>query len=308
MVGGSLLRDKQHTTFSVMKKFTFFPIILCLFIAVTGCNHTLSGRTKEPGHHGKKTAKRGTQRPYVIGGRTYYPVPTAQGYSEKGIASWYGKPFHGRKTANGETYNMYGHTAAHKTLPMNTMLLVKNLTNGKSTVVRINDRGPFVRNRIIDLTKTAADELDLLNRGTAQVEIIALAEELKETVSRKRPVPGSEKKTAKNKTASKRNTPTPKVATQAPEQPKKLVYQDFDKGNFYIQVGAFEYRTNARSLAKKFAAKGKDVIIQQFPAAGIRLYRVLVYSGTSLKRARRDESFLEHTGYPNALVIARDKK
>ncbi|MCI5132293.1 MAG: septal ring lytic transglycosylase RlpA family protein, partial [Candidatus Electrothrix sp. EH2] len=105
----------------------------------------------------KKTDKKrkkipGTQRPYVIEGQTYYPIPSAQGYEETGLASWYGDPFHGRKTANGETYDMYGVTAAHKTLPMNTMLLVKNLRNGKTATVRINDRGPFVDGRIIDLS------------------------------------------------------------------------------------------------------------------------------------------------------------
>ncbi|MCI5212251.1 MAG: septal ring lytic transglycosylase RlpA family protein [Candidatus Electrothrix sp. ATG2] len=115
-----------------------------------------------------------TQRPYVIEGQTYYPIPTAEGYEETGLASWYGDPFHGRKTANGETYDMYGVTAAHKTLPMNTMLLVKNLTNGKTTIVRINDRGPFVDGRIIDLSYTTAQELDIVRNGTEKVQIVAL--------------------------------------------------------------------------------------------------------------------------------------
>lgn len=289
-----------------MKKLSFSLVILCILIAASGCNHILSGSTKTVIHRSPGKKKRATQRPYVIGHHTYYPIPTANGYNEKGIASWYGKPFHGRKTANGETYNMYGHTAAHKTLPMNTMLLVKNLSNGKSTVVRINDRGPFVKNRIIDLTRTAADELDLLRQGTAKVEIIALAEEIQEQQAKKRPVAVAGITTKKSLPA-KKAVAAPKPVVKPSGQPRKLVYQDFDRGNFYIQVGAFEHRTNARKLAKKFAAKGKDVIIQQFPAAGIRLYRVMVYSGTSLKQARRDETYLEHTGYPNALVIARDK-
>ena len=98
------------------------------------------------------------------------------GYREQGIASWYGEPFHGRRTSNGEVYNMYGPTAAHKTLPMHTILLVRNLDNGRSTVVRINDRGPFVRERVIDLSYTKAQELGVLARGTARVEIVALEE------------------------------------------------------------------------------------------------------------------------------------
>ncbi len=162
---------------------------------------------------------------------------------------------------------------------MNTMLLVKNLSNGKSTVVRVNDRGPFVRKRIIDLTHTAAKELGILKQGTAQVKIVALGEELN------KPVPTKKKS----------------------KQSRKLVHQNFDKGIFFIQVGAFEHKKNARSLAEKFANQGRNVIIQQFPAAGISLYRVMVYSGVSLRQAREYEDKLEQNGYPDALVIARDK-
>lgn len=261
-----------------MKTKVIFLPLLCLLVILSGCSKNIPYNHKKSsgGITGKILA---TQRPYVIGGRTYYPIPSSQGYIEKGIASWYGKKFHGRKTANGETYNMYGHTAAHKTLPMNTMLLVKNLSNGKSTVVRINDRGPFIRNRIIDLTHTAATELDIIRNGTAKVEIVAMGEEKK------------------------------KPANQKPDssQTRKLVHQDFDKGKFYIQIGAFEYKEKAKKLARIFADKGQDVIIQQFPAAGISLYRVMVYSGTSLKKAKIYEAFLEKNGFPNALVIARDK-
>ena len=99
------------------------------------------------------------------------------GYEEQGKASWYGEPFHGKKTSNGEIYNMYGDTAAHKTLPMDTMLLVKNLENGKTTTVRINDRGPFVQERILDLSYTKATTLGIIGKGTANVEIIALGQQ-----------------------------------------------------------------------------------------------------------------------------------
>lgn len=287
-------------------------ILLGSIIAATGCTHNVSGNIhKTPGHKKGKTPA--TQRPYVINNKTYYPVPSAQGYKERGIASWYGKPFHGRKTSNGETYNMYDHTAAHKTLPMNTMLLVKNLNNGRSTVVRINDRGPFVRKRIIDLSKKAAEEIGMIGTGTAKIEIIALAEEIHQPYPKRKAVAETQKKTKKKDI---KTIPAPQVAgrkaspsaSQPVKQPKQLVYQDFDKGNFYIQVGAFEHRDNARKLAEKFAATGKDVIIQQFPAAGTRLYRVMSYSGTSLKQAKAYERYLEHHGYPNAYVIARETK
>jgi rare lipoprotein A len=263
-------------------------LLICLIIGFTGCS-TKSPREEPPVTGGKKSPA--TQRPYVIEHKRYYPIPTAKGYREKGRASWYGKKFHGRKTANGETYDMYDHTAAHKTLPMNTMLLVRNLENGKTTVVRVNDRGPFVRKRIIDLTYTAARELDMIKNGTAEVEIIALAEEQKK--QEQPPV-------QVRKTADKQ----PVVEKQ--ERERKLVTQDFDTGKFYVQVGAFEHHANAMKLARQFAAQGRDVIIQSFPAAGIKLYRVMVYSGTSLKQARQYETWLENNGFPNALVIARD--
>ncbi len=229
----------------------------------------------KPLPHEKKQPGKATQRPYVINGKRYYPIPTAQGYQETGIASWYGGKFHGRKTSNGETYNMHAKSAAHKTLPMGTMLLVKNLGNGRSTVVRINDRGPFVKGRIIDLSYTAAKEIGLVKKGTSRVRITALGEA--ETTT---------------KTASS-------------SQPIQLKHQDFNVGRFYIQVGSFERKKNARKLAKKFAAMGRDVVIQSFPAAGTQLFRVMVFSGTALDAAKRYERYLEKNGFPNALIIAR---
>ena len=112
-----------------------------------------------------------------MGGKVYYPLPSARGYVEEGIASWYGPGFHGRRTASGERYNMYDFTAAHKILPMGTRVLVINLENGRRTVVRINDRGPFVKGRIIDLSYAAARALGMVEKGTAKVRIIALSEE-----------------------------------------------------------------------------------------------------------------------------------
>lgn len=116
------------------------------------------------------TQPRGT-KPYTVMGQTYYPLRDGAGYSEEGIASWYGKDFHGKKTANGEIYNMHGMTAAHKILPFGTQLRVTNLDNNRSIVVRINDRGPFVASRVIDLTRTGAEQLDMIGPGTARVRL-----------------------------------------------------------------------------------------------------------------------------------------
>jgi len=112
-----------------------------------------------------------TMRPYVVHGKKYYPTVVSIGSKLYGRASWYGPNFHGKLTSNGETYNMWAKTAAHKTLPMNTIVKVTNKNNGKSTIVRINDRGPFVASRIIDLSKKAANEIDMIKTGTAPVEL-----------------------------------------------------------------------------------------------------------------------------------------
>lgn len=269
--------------------------LLCLFLLLLLCISFGCGSKKKLSHtpaptkHLSTAAKKkapaipATQRPYVIKGITYYPIPSAEGYTERGKASWYGKQFHGRRTANGEIYDMYGDTAAHKTLPMHTMLLVRNLENGRATVVRINDRGPFVRERIVDLTYTKAAALGIIRNGTADVEIVALAPRDKEE--------------------------TPTLAAKKPDvtspPPKKVPVQDFDKGTFYVQVGAFEKVENARTLAQAFSRRGRDVIIQQYPAAGMNLYRVMIFAGTSLARAKVYQQHLEAEGFRYALLLAR---
>jgi rare lipoprotein A len=114
---------------------------------------------------------------YVINGKRYHILASADGYKEKGIASWYGEPFHGRKTASGEVYNMHDISAAHKTLPLHTWVEVRNLNNNKRLVMRINDRGPFIDGRIIDLSRAAAVELGVYRPGTAMVLVTALPPE-----------------------------------------------------------------------------------------------------------------------------------
>ena len=211
-----------------------------------------------------------TQRPYRINGKTYYPIDSSHGYRERGIASWYGGKFHGRKTACGETYNMHGRTAAHKTLPMQTMVLVRNLENGRETVVRINDRGPFSRGRIIDLSYTAALELGMIRNGTARTEIIALGE-----------------------------------AAGPKDNRERLKFQDFDKGNFFIQVGAFLDRNNAENLARLFVDQGLQVTIQPYTDNSRTFHRVQVYAGTSLHLARQFAARLLDKGFTGSFVIAR---
>lgn len=283
--------------------------LLCFLLlpfCLSGC-----GSKKIPSKpHISTTAKKkprtpATQRPYVINGITYYPIPSAVGYREQGLASWYGEPFHGRRTSNGEVYNMFGPTAAHKTLPMQTMLLVRNLDNGRSTVVRVNDRGPFVRERIIDLSYTKAKELGVVARGTARVEIVALeAVEASSapTVAVVQPAQRPQAGTARPQPAQpgQEITEPPRPAPK-PKQPAP----DFDRGNFFVQVGAHERIEDARVQAGKFAKLGRDVVIQQYPAAGMNLYRVLVFASNSLREAKQYEAQMRQAGYKYTLLLAR---
>ncbi len=146
------------------------PGLLCvlLILALAGSGCSLGGRKATDAARTGSKQPRGT-KPYTIRGKTYYPLLTADNFRENGIASWYGPDFHGKLTANGERYDMYGMTAAHKILPFGTQIKVTNKNNGRSIVVRINDRGPFVANRIIDLTHTGAEKLGMLGPGTAPV-------------------------------------------------------------------------------------------------------------------------------------------
>jgi rare lipoprotein A len=112
---------------------------------------------------------------YEVGGRRYVVLQSAVGYVEQGVASWYGPDFHGGRTATGETYDMHAMTGAHPTLPLPTWVRVTNLENGRSVVVRLNDRGPFAHDRIIDLSRAAAEALDMVRAGTARVEVRSLA-------------------------------------------------------------------------------------------------------------------------------------
>jgi len=122
-------------------------------------------------HRGNRFGKNGKKNTYVALKKRYRVMPTSKGYRARGLASWYGTQFHGRTTSNGERYNMFAMTAAHPTLPLPTYAKVTNLENGKSVVVKINDRGPFHANRLIDLSYVAAAKLGVLGRGTARVEV-----------------------------------------------------------------------------------------------------------------------------------------
>ncbi len=213
-----------------------------------------------------------TQKPYEVNGQRYQPIPSANGFVDEGLASWYGKKFHGRKTSNGETYDMYAMTAAHKTLPMNVHLKVTNLNNGRSTVVRVNDRGPFVRSRIIDLSYSAAKELGVVGPGTAPVRIEALGY---------------------------------KEAGEGGQVARYRQPENYDLGSFMVQVGAFTIKENAYRLSAKLQKQYGSAVVVEALVDGRIFYRVRVGLYNSLAQANDALMKIEANGYPNSLIVAR---
>lgn len=172
-------------------------------------------------------------KPYNVLGKDYQPLSSVQPFRQRGIASWYGKKFHGQKTSNGEIYNMFGMTAAHTLLPIPSYVRVRHLASGRSVIVRVNDRGPFHSGRIIDLSYTAAYKLGFVDQGSSEVEI--------ETI-----LPGSDFASVAGPTKA---TPLPPVAAQ---QPDTSMDKDFPPG-VYLQLGAFSNRDNADNLRNHLA-------------------------------------------------------
>ncbi len=178
-------------------------------------------------------------RPYVALGKTYTPMAIAGRYKERGIASWYGKKFHGQRTSSGETYDMYSMTAAHPILPIPSYARVTNLATGKSVVVRVNDRGPFLHDRIMDLSYTAAHKLGVIGNGSAEVEVESLA-------------PGAVIQVAeKSEPVQIRELPKSAPVQSAPASVPQVVAG----GKVYLQLGAFKSREAAESFVAKMRAE-----------------------------------------------------
>jgi rare lipoprotein A len=209
---------------------------------------------------------------YKIDGKIYYPIDSAVGFRQQGVASWYGKQFHEKKTANGETYNMHAMTAAHKTLPFGTMVEVTNVENKTTTIVRINDRGPFCQDRIIDLSFSAAKKIEMIKNGTAAVKIVALGND-------------DEVETAANET-----------------DPTNIYFT----GDFTIQVGSFGNPDNAEKLKESLEKIIQDVHVVAFEKNDRTYYRVRVGRFNSLKQARIMEQHLGQNGFENVYTVARD--
>ena len=216
-------------------------ILVSSWLVLGGCNQAVrwddTASAPPPKNSGqtKQKSSRGNPPFYEVFGQRYYVMDSSNGFKERGVASWYGKKFHGRQTSSGVIYDMHAMTAAHKTLPLPTQVRVRNLKNGRSIIVMVNDRGPFVDNRIIDLSFAAATQLDIVSAGTALVEIEALTNQ-----------------------AAQREVDSTTTATAQETQDKAAA--DL---SLFLQVGAFGDRANAQQLVDQL--HGSD-----FPNAIIR--------------------------------------
>jgi len=226
----------------------------------------------------EKRTKAGNPGTYVVLGKRYQVLKSSRGYVERGIASWYGKKFHGHKTSNGETYNMYAMTAAHKTLPIPTYVQVTNLNNGKQVVVRVNDRGPFHENRIIDLSYAAASKLGITGTGTGLVEIRTLE-------------PG-EPTTSATRIAS---NDSPAATIQTPPKSHQL----------YLQLGSFISRDNAESLRARLTLNNvSGVAVEQSTVDRKQIYRVRIGPLRSVEEADKLALKIDDLGIgvPNIVI------
>ena len=253
---------KKEPVFGVKRAIPFFCLGCLVFLFMTGCTTTPKPPIQPPGK----------PKPYRVGSTWYQPVSHAKGFQQHGIASWYGKQFHGKKTSNGETYDMYAMTAAHKTLPMGTHVHVRNLDNDKEVMVRINDRGPFVQGRIIDLSYTAAKKIDIATLGTAPVIIVALEPD---------------------------NRQQPDATENSEREPV-----DYYKGNFTFQIGAFSDKQNALRLKETLDRTYKNAHVAEYDNGQEIFYRVRVGRASSLEQAVEYEKTLIQHGFKDVFIVA----
>ncbi len=243
-----------------------YLLLLTLLLSSCGGGHTTrvidTPETRE---------LKGWEKPYEVDGLRYQPLRDHQGFSQRGVASWYGSKFHGRKTSNGEIYDMYAMTAAHKTLPLGVHVRVTHLQNGRTVTVRVNDRGPFVAGRIIDLSYSAAKQLGIVDAGTAQVKVQALGY---------------------------RQTDGGQVSYRPPSS--------YDIGSFSVQVGAFSVSDNAYRLATRLRNQHGKAEVQTATVNGQQMYRVRVGDYRSLERAERAVVDFSSRGFPGSFVVAFD--
>ena len=237
----------------------------------------------------------GNPSSYTVLGKTYTLVPACQGYHDRGIASWYGLQFHGGRTSDGETYDMYSMSAANKVVPIPCYARVTNLKNGKSVIVKINDRGPFVENRLIDLSYAAASKLDMLGSGTALVDVQAVGPgDVAVVTPLAAPAGGSVTVTpiapATTMPAAAGTPAAPANGGAAPQ--------------VFVQVGAFAERSNADAVLQKLTGAGiAHAFILHVTESGRTLYKVRIGPVPDVDQVDALSRSLAGFGYPEPQIV-----
>jgi rare lipoprotein A len=232
---------------------------------------------KEPVPKAEPRSRYGNRTPYTVLGKAYHVMPSAAGYVERGTASWYGEKFHGRATSSLEPYDMYSFTAAHKTLPLPSYARVTNLDNGRSVIVRVNDRGPFHDGRLIDLSYAAAIKLGIHVRGTGNVEVRAIT-------------PGEKE-------------PAAPAVVSAPAPARAPVAQHGKKA--WLQVASFGDKDNAKRFADKLEdADVDDVDIQKAEVRGSKVWRVRIGPFGGRELAERFAHRVRALGFGTPTIVA----
>ncbi len=257
-------------SFSGTRRFILLSCILITAAVLSSC--TAYRRAYPPSDQYQPARRQATQKPYTVNGTRYEPLSSYAGFEQEGIASSYGKEFHGRRTSNGEIFDMNAMTAAHKTLPMGVYVRVQDRRNGREIVVRINDRGPFVGDRIIDLSDAAAGRLGMLQEGLAPVRITALG-------YRDSGVAGA---------------------------PVYRPPASYDYGTFTLQVGAFTIKANAYRYAKELKRTFAVADVQEALVGGTKYYRVRVGRYSSLRVAQTTQEKYVRQGFNGCFVVAVD--
>jgi rare lipoprotein A len=313
-----------------------FCLTVALLAALTACGSR---------HHGPAVAQRGFYKvggPYTVDGVTYVPMEEFR-HTETGVASWYGPGFHGKSTANGEVYDQSDHTAAHRTLQMPCVLRVTNLDTGQSTIVRVNDRGPYARSRILDVSRAAAEELGMIGHGTARIRIDQL--EAESQAMKQIALNGGgpdEQRAALNQYIAGYHPPAPTVAapqpppaptSAPPPTPPVTVYPNptpseppppppFRQGpptvasiataatgytqpgsGFYVQTGAFSSMGNAEKQRGSITSYGSTEI-SPASSGGREVYRVRLGPYSTQEAAGIVADRLKRSGYGDARVVA----
>ena len=236
---------------------------------------------------------RAANRPYSVFGREYVPMTHLEPYKARGMASWYGRKFDGQKTSTGETYDMYGMSAAHPTLPIPSYARVTNLSNGKSVVVRVNDRGPFLDNRLIDLSYTAAAKLGIIGRGSAPVEVDSI-------------LPGQTQLAAAPEIDPIEQIALAAQATRASaaQEPARLP-ETRDVRGVYLQLGAFGNRDNAEGFKSRLGGELQDLGDKLLVTAANGIYRVKLGPWRDDAEARRVAERLRRLFELDSMVVVR---